>query len=71
MSDHTTERPMSEHPSRRSFLGISSAATATAALSGLTVNAQRRVNTQKAEHDNSISDPGQENKALLEQKYVS
>jgi oxalate decarboxylase len=67
MSDHTTERPMSDHPSRRSFLGISSAAIAAAALSGLTANAQQRVNTQKAEHDNSISDPGQENKVLLAQ----
>jgi oxalate decarboxylase len=67
MTDHTTERRMSDHPSRRSVLGISSAAVATAALSGLTVNAQQRVNTQKAEHDNSISDPGQENKVLLAQ----
>src|ERR1700677_1177768 len=67
MSDDTVERPMSDHPSRRRFIGISSAAIATAALSGLTANAQLKVNTQKAEHDNSDSNPGQENKVLLEE----
>ena len=66
MSDHTRERSMMEHPSRRSFLGMSSLALATAALSGLTANAQERASTQKAEHDHSSSDPGQENKALLD-----
>jgi oxalate decarboxylase len=44
---------------------MSSLALATAAVSGLTVNAQERASTQKAEHDYSSSDPGQENKALL------
>jgi len=56
---------MSEHPSRRSFLGMSSVALATAAFTGLTANAQTKQSTQKAEHDHSSSDPGQENKALL------
>jgi oxalate decarboxylase len=56
---------MMEYPSRRSFLGISSAALATAAIAGLTANAQEKVSTQKAEHDHSSSDPGPENKALL------
>jgi oxalate decarboxylase len=65
MSNHTVERPMSDHPSRRSFIGIGSAAIATAALSSLTATAQQKVNTQKAEHDNSVSNPGQENKVLL------
>src|SRR6202051_192581 len=65
MTDHTKERPMSEHPSRRSFLGMSSVALATAALAGMTANAQEKASTQKAEHDHSSSDPGPENKVLL------
>src|ERR1700757_3167523 len=65
MTDHSKERPMSEHPSRRSFLGMSSVALATAALSGFTANAQQRESTQKAEHDHSSSNPGPENKTLL------
>jgi oxalate decarboxylase len=56
---------MMEHPSRRSFLGMSSVALATAAFAGQTANAQEKASTQKAEHDHSTSDPGQENKPLL------
>jgi oxalate decarboxylase len=67
MSDPTKERSMIEHPSRRSFLGMGSVALATAALAGLTANAQEKASTQKAEHDHSSSDPGPENRALLEQ----
>src|SRR5580658_5498922 len=67
MSDHTKERSMMEHPSRRSFLGMSSVALATAAFAGLTANAQEKASTQKAEHDHSSSDPGQENKPLLDE----
>jgi oxalate decarboxylase len=58
---------MMEHPSRRSFLGMSSVALATAALAGLTANAQEKASTQKAEHDHSSSDPGPENKPLLDE----
>ena len=65
MTDHSIERPMSEHPSRRKFLGMSSVALATAAVAGLTAKAQDKASTQKAEHDHSSSDPGPENKALL------
>src|ERR1700733_11008188 len=65
MSDHTRERSMLEHPSRRSFLGMGSVALATAAFAGLTANAQTKESTQKAEHDHSTSDPAQENKVLL------
>jgi oxalate decarboxylase len=65
MSDHTKERSMMDHPSRRSFLGLSSVALATAAFAGLTADAQEKASTQKAEHDHSSSDPGPENKALL------
>src|ERR1700759_897220 len=65
MSGNTKERSMSEHASRRSFLGFSSVALATAAFGGLTARAQEKASTQKAEHDHSSSDPGQENKPLL------
>ena len=65
MSDQTEETVELEHPTRRSFLGLSSVALATAAFAGLTAHAQEKASTQKAEHDHSSSDPGQENKALL------
>jgi oxalate decarboxylase len=65
MNDPMQERPMSEHPSRRTFLGISSVALAAAALTGLTADAQTKASTQKAEHDHSSSDPGPENRSLL------
>ena len=65
MSDHARERSILEQPSRRNFLGMGSVTLATAALSGLTANAQQRASTEKAEKDHSSSDPGQENKALL------
>lgn len=65
MSDQTDETLQLEHPTRRSFLGLSSVALATAAFAGLTAHAQEKTSTQKAEHDHSSSDPRQENKALL------
>jgi oxalate decarboxylase len=65
MIDKEKELELAESPSRRSFLGMSSVALATAAFAGLTANAQERASTQKAEHDHSSSDPGQENKPLL------
>jgi len=65
MSDLTDERSMLEPPSRRNFLGMGSVALATAALTGLTANAQTQTSTKTAEHDHSSSDPGQENKGLL------
>src|SRR5579863_2974011 len=51
--------------SRRNFLGVGSTALATAALVGITANAQEMQDTRKAEKDISASDPGQENKPLL------
>lgn len=56
-----------ESPSRRSFLEGGSVALAAAAFAGLTANAQERENTREAEHDQSSSDPGQENKVLLDE----
>src|SRR5262249_43377500 len=53
--------------SRRNFLRTSSAALATTLLATAgAVRAQERSSTEKAEHDHSISDPGQENKVLLD-----
>src|SRR6202453_3388290 len=65
MSDHEEKNSLLDHPSRRSFFGLSSAAIATVAFAGLTANAQEKASTQKAEHDHSSSDPGQENRGLL------
>ncbi len=67
MSDPTNDDTRIDFPSRRSFLGIGSVALATAALTGLTANAQETADTRKAEHDSSSSDPGQENRPLLDE----
>jgi hypothetical protein len=52
--------------SRRTFLGVGSASLASAALASLAVNAQERSDTEKANLDHSASNPGPENKPLLE-----
>jgi len=53
--------------SRRTFLGASSAGLATAALASLAFNAQERANIARAEQDHSASNPGPENKPLLDE----
>src|SRR5258707_8544525 len=54
--------------SRRKFLRTSSVALAMTALAGATtVRGQERSSTTTAEHDHSSSDPGQENKPLLDE----
>src|SRR5580692_9822811 len=53
--------------SRRNFIGVSSAALATAAFGALRAQAQERDNTRRAEGGHAASNPGQENKALLDQ----
>jgi oxalate decarboxylase len=54
--------------SRRKFLRASSAVLAVTALGGATVlRGQERASTRGAEHDHSSSDPGQENKPLLDE----
>lgn len=58
---------LSECFSRRNFLGVGSAALATAAFSALSAHAQEREDTRKAEHDQASSNPGQENKPLLDE----
>ena len=67
MSDPNKEIELIESPSRRSFLGVSSAALAAAKFAGLTANAQQPEVTRKAEGDHSSSDPGQECKPLLDE----
>ncbi|HWO28611.1 MAG TPA: cupin domain-containing protein [Candidatus Acidoferrum sp.] len=71
MSDPSEEKTIIDPPSRRSFLGMSSVALATAAFAGLAANAQEEAGTQKAERDHSSSDPGQENKPLLDENPSS
>ena len=58
-------------PSRRKFFGAGSAALAAAGFAELTARAQERADVRKAEHDHSSSDPGQENKALLNENPSS
>ena len=50
---------------------MSSVALATAAFAGLAANAQEEAGTQKAGRDHSSSDPGQENKPLLDENPSS
>ena len=57
--------------SRRNFLRTGSAALAMTALAGATALGQERPDTQAAEHDHSSSDPGQENKPLLDENPSS
>jgi oxalate decarboxylase len=67
LSNEEKKIEQAENPSRRSFLGGGSAALAAAAFVGLTANAQQREDTRKAERDHSSSNPGQENKPLLDE----
>src|SRR5712671_5616487 len=65
MNEEKKEKMMDAAVSRRSVLGMGSAALAAAAFAGLSAHAQTREGTQKAEGDHSSSNPGQENKPLL------
>lgn len=60
-----------EDASRRSFLGITSAALATAAFARVAASAQQIQDTRDAEKNHSISDPAQENKPLLSENPSS
>ncbi len=71
MSGQKEEMRSMEGLSRRNFLGAGSAAVATAAFAGLTAHAQQRADTRKAEGDHSSSDPGQENRPLLDENPSS
>ncbi len=70
--DHRTHRQQesssgTEGVSRRTFLGVGSAGLASAALATLAVKAQERADTEKAGQDHSASNPGPENKPLLDE----
>ena len=70
--NHRTSEPQESKPgteglSRRTFLGVGSASLASAALASLAVNAQERSDIEKGEHDHSVSNPGPENKPLLDE----
>lgn len=66
-----THKTGTEGLSRRGFLGVSSTALATAALGRLTVRNQEQQDTRTAEKDISASNPGQENKPLLDENPSS
>ena len=66
-SDQQESKPGTEGLSRRTFLGVGSASLASAALASLAVNAQETADTEKAEQDHSVSNPGPENKPLLDE----
>jgi oxalate decarboxylase len=57
--------------SRRTFLGVGSAGLASAALTSLALNAQEPANIAKGEGDHSASNPGPENKPLLDENPAS
>ena len=69
--DGQTPKLDTDAPSRRNLLGLSSTALAAAGLAGLTASAQDTQNTRRADRDTSASNPGQENKALLEENPSS
>src|SRR5258708_28993472 len=65
MSDEERDKTLQDGFSRRSVLGMGSAALAAAALAGLSAQGQTRESKRQAEGDHSSSNPGQENKPLL------
>jgi len=67
MSAVKETNPAVEGVSRRTFLGVGSAGLAGAALGTLAANAQERTDTEKAGQDHSLSNPGPENKPLLDE----
>src|SRR6202790_2911783 len=64
-SDGKKNKGVQDGFSRRSILGMGSATLAGAALAGVSAQAQSRQGAQRAEGDHSLSNPGQDNKALL------
>jgi oxalate decarboxylase len=66
-SEHQESKLAAEGVSRRAFLGVGSAGLAGAALASIAVNAQERADIEKGEQDHSVSNPGPENKPLLDE----
>jgi oxalate decarboxylase len=67
MNEQQESKPGMEGFSRRTFLEAGSAGLATAALASLAVNAQEKTDTEKADHDHSVSNLGPENSPLLDE----
>jgi oxalate decarboxylase len=67
MSDPQDNNTGAEGVSRRTFLEVGSASLASVALASLSVNAQERADTEKANQDHSASNPGPENTPLLDE----
>ena len=65
MTDEKRDKGLQDGFSRRSVLGMGSAALAAAAFTTFSAHAQTREGTRQAEGDHSSSNPGQENKPLL------
>jgi oxalate decarboxylase len=65
MSNQNQEKTFLDEVSRRSFLGVGSAALVAGAMAGITAHAQQRESTASAESNHSSSDPGPENRGLL------
>src|SRR5258708_18562061 len=65
MTDEKSAKGLQDGFSRRSVLGMGSAALAAAAFTTFSAHAQTREGTRQAEGDHSSSNPGQENKPLL------
>jgi hypothetical protein len=66
MRGQQERKPSAAGLSRRTFLEVGSAGLASAALASLTA-AQERADTEKADQDHSSSNPGPENKPLLDE----
>jgi oxalate decarboxylase len=67
LNEEHGSKPDTAGLSRRTFLEVGSVSLAGAALASLAVNAQQREDTEKAEQDHSFSNPGPENKSLLDE----
>jgi oxalate decarboxylase len=66
VSNENQDKPLNRDFSRRGMIGIGST-LATAALAGVAASAQTRSNTRAAEHDQSDSNPGPKNTALIKE----
>src|SRR5258706_856337 len=64
-------KPGTDGVSRRTCLGVGCAGLASAALASLAVNAQKRAHTKKEDQYHSSSNPGPENKPLLDENPSS
>src|SRR5260370_39119375 len=66
-SEQQESKPGMEGLSRRAFLGVGSASIARGGRASLAVNEHEKRDIEKGEHDHSVSNPGPENKPLLDE----